>query len=389
MKTMSDPTTSRRLRARWWAIIFACWTLVGLFFTSQIVIQSAFLGSAIPFWRAASWQLFSTYLWVLLTPLVLWLGRRFPIERRRLLPGLAVHIVASVVVAMLHQSVDALVLPALGYPPGKTFTSYADAYRTFLAFNSHLAVLTYWGTLGIGYIVDYYRKYRERELRASQLETVLAQARLQVLKMQLHPHFLFNTLNTISELIYKDADAAERMIANLSDLLRISLDKLGVQEVPLKQELEFLRKYLEIEETRYQQRLQVSLAIDPQTLDARVPNMILQPLVENAILHGVAPRVEGGRIEIAATRENGTLRLRVADNGAGLRPERRAPSREGVGLANTRARLDHLYGPDHRFRLSAARGGGVTVDLSIPYRESDAAQGERIDSPFEGNRPTA
>lgn len=377
----------RRRSARW-AAILACWTLVALFFTSQIVMQTAFMGRPVMWWRAALWQLFSTYLWVLLTPLVLWLGRRFPIERQRWVRGLVIHLVASVLLTLVHQAVDALVLPALGYPPSSKFKSYADAYRTFLAFNLHLQVLTYWGTLGIGYIVGYYRKYRERELRASQLETRLAQARLQMLKMQLHPHFLFNTLNTISELVHKDAEAADRMITNLSDLLRISLDKVGVQEVPLKQELEFLRKYLEIEQTRYQHRLSVEMNIDPQALDARVPNMILQPLVENAIIHGIAPRGEGGRIKIEAARADHLLLLRVSDNGRGLAHSREeAALRVGVGLANTRARLAQLYGAAHHFQLGDAPAGGVFVNLAIPFQEDDGHAAELIADRMTGDLP--
>ncbi|MEJ7708691.1 MAG: hypothetical protein WKF84_02265 [Pyrinomonadaceae bacterium] len=185
---MAKETIGGRRSVRW-AIVFGCWTLVALFFTSQIVIQTAFMGRPVPWWRAAGWQLFSTYLWFLITPLVLWLGRRFPIEKQRWARGVAIHLVASIVLTLIHQSIDALVLPKLGYPPSQKFRSYAEAYRTFLAFNLHLQVLTYWGTLGISYIVDYYRKYRERELRASQLEARLAEARLQMLKMQLHRTF--------------------------------------------------------------------------------------------------------------------------------------------------------------------------------------------------------
>jgi sensor histidine kinase YesM len=259
-------------------------------------------------------------------------------------------------------------LPRLGYPPGAAFNSYFHAYKTFLLINFHLALFFYWAILGVNYAIDYYQKYRERELRASQLETRLAQARLQVLKMQLHPHFLFNTLNAISELVFKDPESAEHMITNLSDLLRLSLDNVGVQEVPLKQELDFLNKYVEIEQTRFHDRLQLSTDIAPETLDAWVPNMILQPLVENAIRHGIGMRSAGGHIEIGAERENGMLRLFVRDNGGGLHNGEQKQLKEGVGLANTRARLAHLYGEEHRFDLDNVPGGGLMVDMSIPFR---------------------
>jgi LytS/YehU family sensor histidine kinase len=222
--------------------------------------------------------------------------------------------------------------------------------------------------LGIRYAVNYYQMYRERELQAAQLQNQLAQARLQVLKTQLHPHFLFNTLNNISELVYQDPEAAEQMIASLSDLLRIALDKLDVQEVPLQQELEFLQKYLEIEQMRFHDRLQVKMAIDNDTLEARVPNMILQPLVENAIKHGIAPLAAGGTIEIGAARQNGHLNLRVKDNGAGVPFGDTTNLTEGVGLSNTRARLQHLYGTQHDFQLIPQQKGGLLLNLQIPYK---------------------
>jgi LytS/YehU family sensor histidine kinase len=226
----------------------------------------------------------------------------------------------------------------------------------------------YWAVLGIKYAVNYYRMYQERELRAAQLENQLAQTRLQVLKNQLHPHFLFNTLNNISELVYKDPEAAEQMIASLSDLLRIALDKLDVQEVSLQQELEFLEKYLEIEQMRFHDRLEVRYEIAPEALDARVPNMILQPLVENAIKYGIAPRAEGGSIEIGAKRTNGHLNLKVADDGLGVPFGDVANLNEGVGLSNTRARLKHLYGAEHNFVLQPRDGGGLRLDLQIPFK---------------------
>jgi LytS/YehU family sensor histidine kinase len=249
-----------------------------------------------------------------------------------------------------------------------TFGSYFQAYKFFLFVNFHLALFFYWAILGVNYAIDYYQKYRERELRASQLETRLAQARLQVLKMQLHPHFLFNTLNAISELVYKDPESAEQMITNLSDLLRLSLENVGVQEVPLKQELDFLNKYVEIEQTRFHDRLQMNMEIEPETLDACVPNMILQPLVENAIRHGIGMRSSGGKIEIGADRVDGMLHLFVRDNGRGLLNGEKKALKEGVGLANTRARLAHLYGAAHRFDLKNSPGGGLMVDLAIPFR---------------------
>ncbi|MBC7910571.1 MAG: histidine kinase [Pyrinomonadaceae bacterium] len=371
---MKDESGAQQSRTKW-LLIFGCWSFVALFFTSQTFAQSHISKDSISFWRAMSWQFFSCYVWFAITPIVLWFDSHFRLERGRWARSLPAHFLFSIVVALVQQSIDALVLPRLGYYPGVTFTSYFQAYKFFLLVNFHLSLFFYWGILGVNYAIDYYRKFRERELRASQLETRLAQARLQVLKMQLHPHFLFNTLNAISELVYKDPESAEQMITNLSDLLRLSLENVGVQEVPLKQELDFLNKYVEIEQTRFHDRLRMSMSIEPEALDASVPNMILQPLVENAIRHGIGPRSSGGCIEIGADRVDGMLHLFVRDDGRGLLGGEQQALKEGVGLANTRARLSHLYGAEHRFDLQDSPGGGLTVDLAIPFKISEVNEG--------------
>jgi two-component system, LytTR family, sensor kinase len=357
-----------------WLLIGGAWTLVAFFFTSQLVTQSRATARPLPFLRVLGWELTSAYVWLAFLPLILWLGRRFRFEKKVWVRSLFVHLAASLLVALVQQGVDALVLPHLGYPPRQQFGSFLETYKFFLLLNYHLSVAIYWVVVGAQHAVGYYQMYRERELRASQLEAKLAHSRLQILKMQLHPHFLFNTLNTISELIYQAPEEAERMIADLSDLLRLSLENAGVQEVPLRQELDFLEKYLQIEQTRFHDRLRVRMEIDPQALDASVPNMILQPLVENAIRHGIAPLAAGGQVEIAAARENGSLRLRVSDDGRGLPVGGVATIKEGVGLSNTRARLSHLYGAAQRFDVQGAPDKGLTLTLTIPYRSHAAAE---------------
>ncbi len=344
-----------------WLLAFCGWTLLGVFFASQLYISYAYSRNPITFAKALLYSMGEWYVWMALTPPILWLARRFPIERRAgrrtLLVGLLVHIPAGLFFVFLKLSLDALLPHVIPWLPA----------RRFFPGQIHPNLVTYWVIVGLSHALDFYRRYRERELRASQLEARLAQAQLQMLKMQLHPHFLFNTLHAISALIHKDAEAADHMIARLSDLLRLTLESAGVQEVPLKQELEFLEPYLEIEQTRFQDRLQVGMDIDPAVLDALVPNLILQPLVENAIRHGVAPRSDPGRIEIRARRENESLRLEVRDNGPGLRQE---ALQEGLGLANTRARLEQLYGAEHRFELANATEGGLAVTLILPFREA-------------------
>lgn len=372
-------TSNRRLMK--WLIISALWTLVILFFVTQIVIRSQVTSYPVSFWRALSWQLFSGYLLLAAFPLILWLGKRYRFRRGQWQRSLIVHLLAASLITLAQQAIDALVLPSLGYPPGRQFGSYWETYRVFLVYNYHLNVALYAVIVAVQYGIEYYLMYRERELRATQLEARLAQSRLQILKMQLHPHFLFNTLNTISELVYKDPEAAERMIADLGELLRLSLDTVGVQEVPLYQELDFLKKYLEIEQTRFHDRLRVEMEIDPQTLDAAVPNMLLQPLVENAVRHGIAPLAAGGCVFIGAARDNGTLQLRVSDDGRGVFGGDPAAIKEGVGLSNTRARLLQLYGAAHQFQLQGATAGGLTVSVVIPYRTTTGDEARRDDSP--------
>jgi two-component system, LytTR family, sensor kinase len=337
------------------ALVLGSATVLGLFSTSRLLMGYAYGGYSIGFKQALIPSLADWYIWALLMPLILWLARRFPLERRFWMRSLLVHLPASIVISLIKMQVEYAAMQMM----------QPDPRRVFPILQFHSTILTYWAILGIIYAIDYYLKYREHQLKASRLETQLAEAQLQALKMQLHPHFLFNTLHAISALVHKDVEAADRMIARLSDLLRITLDSVGVQEISLKQELEFLTRYLEIEQTRFQDRLSVDIDIDPDALDARVPNLILQPLVENAIRHGVATRSAAGRIRVRARRDEHVLRLEVSDDGPGLS---NGLVKEGVGLANTRARLEQLYGSAHRLDFTNAEGGGLTVDLAIPFR---------------------
>lgn len=367
-----DQEPTLRSKILKWIAIWGIWTLFGFVFASQVALQNQYSRNPYPLWQILSWQMFSGYAWFALSPLIYLLGKKFPLEKGRWRMNLAVHFVLSFLFASTQLAIDAYVLPKLGYPVREQLTSFADVYKYFILSNIYLGISIYWTVLGIQQGVRYYRKNRERELRTSQLEARLALSRLQVLKMQLHPHFLFNTLNAISELMYKNPDAAERMISHLSDLLRLSFENLEVQEISLKQELEFLRKYLEIEQMRFEDRLKVEMHIAPDTLDAGVPNMILQPLVENAIKHGLAPRSEGGKIEIEAVRNNGHLDLMVSDNGIGVPFGDLENLDEGVGLSNTRRRLRHLYGDTHKFTLRNSAKGGLNVNLTIPFKEMES-----------------
>ncbi|MEO8573399.1 MAG: histidine kinase [Pyrinomonadaceae bacterium] len=365
---MENVPVKRRKYVKW-LTIWAVWTLFALFFASQFALQNQLSERPVPFWQILSWQLVSGYIWFGISPIILFLSRRFPFDEGKWKTSLPVHVISCVAIAFIQLLMDSFVLTRLGYPPNRQFPSFFAAYKFFVLVNLHLSILIYMGVVGISSAYRYYQKYREQELQASQLEARLAQSRLQVLKMQLHPHFLFNTLNAISELIYKDPESADRMLTDLSDLLRLSFENLEVQEIPLKQELEFLEKYLEIEQMRFQDRLMVEMNIAPDTLDASVPNMILQPLVENAIKHGIAPRSSGGRIDINAVRSNGHLEISVRDDGLGVPFGDFENLHDGVGLTNTRRRLRHLYGDSHSFDLEKLETGGLGVNLVIPFKQ--------------------
>jgi LytS/YehU family sensor histidine kinase len=255
--------------------------------------------------------------------------------------------------------------------PGKLFpssySSWTSAVQRIYLMNLDWALMTYSAIVGASYALGYYRESRARAIRAAHLETRLAQARLKTLEAELHPHFLFNTLHAISTLVHTQPESADRMISRLSDLLRITFSRSDAACVTLHEELEFLQKYLEIEQTRFQDRLTVDYAVDPDTFDAEVPRLILQPLVENAIKHGVAPQLGPGIIAIGSRRDGDRLYLTVRDNGVGLTGGTRARLHGGVGLSNTRDRLECLYGHDYALNFLESNPG-LTVEMRLPFR---------------------
>ena len=357
----TDPPRSWRL----WGVTFAIWTLLGL----AQALQSYFFPDPeevpLPWTRALCLGFGLMYSWALLWLLAFPLARLFPLGTHHLWTRLALHAAASVAIAMVKIVLDYPVIKLFYCPTPERLT-----FPTFLemAFAGQFLryVLFYWAMIGVGHALGYYSKFRERELRASQLETGLARAQLQLLKTQLHPHFLFNTLNAISALVHTDVEAADRMLARLGDLLRLALEDFGVQEAPLARELEIIRSYLEIEQARLGPRLGIGLDIDADTLDAWVPTFLLQPLVENSIRHGIAPRASPGRVEIRARRDHELLHLEVRDDGPGFPAQ---PAAGGVGLSNTRARLFHLYGTAQRMETGNDPRGGCVVKVTLPFRE--------------------
>lgn len=306
------------------------------------------------------------YIWALLTPLIIRLARSFPFTRRTWGRAIIIHFAWAVVFNFLVYAIF-LSIYALFYVETRFADfQFREYYSQSLVTNSQYQFLKYWVVVGLVFSYDYYRKYRERELKAAQLETQLAQAQLDALRMQLNPHFLFNTLNSISVLMRRDVDAADRILLQLSGLLRLALSRNEAHEIPLQQELQFLDSYLEIEQARFRDRLTVRKDIDPATLTALVPQLIFQPLVENAIRHGIADHEADGLIEIRAERRNGQVCLRVRDNGPGLKGFIDS-QQAGVGLSNTRARLNHLYGNSGRLELSEAAEGGLVVAATLPF----------------------
>jgi signal transduction histidine kinase len=369
----SSRSDAGRRRLLEWGFIVGFWLFFGLLNASQTYLGFRMENFPLPLGRMFTWQMLGWGSWALLTPLVLWLGRRFPLERTSLMRGLAVHIPACVLVAAAHIAFFSFLSMRL-LPFGSASRPLPFWERFFGSVTSqfHIDLLIYAATLGTSYAVSYYARYREREVRATQLEAQLAQAQLQALKMQLHPHFLFNTLNSIAGLVRDSRNkAAIDMLVGLGDLLRYTLENAGKQLVPLREELDFLELYLDIQKMRFSDRLQVEMQVAADTLDALVPNLILQPLVENAIRHGVSLRATAGLISISAALEEGVLQIRVRDDGPGVRPGA-APqgAGDGIGLSNTRARLAQLYGEGHRFTAENRAGGGFEAALAIPFKRA-------------------
>lgn len=341
------------------AILLGLATMLGAFFASRMYFSYAYGGYEASWRTAFAYNMPDWYAWAFVTPIILWLARRFPLVGQRWVRGLFIHAPAAIVISV--------VVFAMVYGVTRLFEWLPDRSSGPTAIQSNL--ITYVVIVGLGQALAYYRAQRDAQLRASRLEASLAAARLDSLKLQLQPHFLFNTLHAISALMRQDIDAADRMIARLSELLRGAIENVGVQEVSLEEELEFLSGYLEIEQTRFHDRLSVHQEIDPATLQARVPNLMLQPLVENAIRHGIEPKPGPGTITIRSTKSNGALVVTIEDNGAGLNGDPADSTREGIGLANTRSRLKHLYGDAYRLDLVNGAAGGVDLTLEIPYRQ--------------------
>ncbi|MDB4950400.1 MAG: signal transduction histidine kinase LytS [Gemmatimonadetes bacterium] len=351
-----------------WGISFAFWAgavlLLGLrkYVTRRIVWPPAYFGRMIH-------GLAPDYVgYALLTPMVVMLADRLPVlgahRRRNLLLhlplGLAFSLGASAIAAWMDSDLYPTV-PSVGPPPLWIRTRYVFAIH----FSDDL--LAYFAILLAAHAVSYYRAYRASEIRAAQLEARLSLAQLEALRSQIQPHFLFNTLHSISALMGTDVESARKMIGDLKALLRLATERSDAQEVTLAAELEFLDQYVSIQRTRFRDRLTLDYVVDPGVLDAVVPRLVLQALVENAIRHGQGPRSEPGRIEVRAERDGRDVLLVVADDGVGVATPDGRPAREGIGLGNTRARLRTLYGDRQSLHAAGPPEGGFRVEIRVPY----------------------
>ena len=356
------------------ALLFVGWTLVSIIFAG--ISYAAAIGEnnkEFGFGAALRLNLIQFYVWAILAPVVFRFSRRFPIELRPLnIRNFLLYFPALVSFAAIHQVIHLAVLWSITPRWRQKYPALIDCYRAYFAFGFYIDLIIALLMVIAVHALLYYQNFRASELAQSSLKMQLAQAQLRALKMQLHPHFLFNTLHSISSLVLEDPPKANSMIARLGDFLRLTIENSEQQLVTLKEETEFLRCYLDIEQVRFGDRLTVAFELEPQTFSAQVPHLILQPIVENAIQHAIAPRAARGHINIEAQCLNGLLRIAISDNGPGITPNANSPGKKCVGLTNVRTRLQQIYGSGFRFELMNAANGGVTVVMEIPFqREAD------------------
>lgn len=343
--------------------LLAFWTLVGLAFASQFYLSSAQIGRSVTWMQAITYSLADWYVWAILSLPILALARRFPPDAAQPWRIASIHLLAALLTSFVYVVLRSAVGQVQSLIVGEPVT-FSEVFRPLVVKTFPFNLLIYGVIISVSHAVDYYRKYHDRTVHTLELEKHLAEARLQSLLRQLKPHFLFNTLNGIASLMHRDVDAADRMLVRLSELLRVTMNRSGQPLTSVREEITFIEKYLEIERIRFSDRLQTTVQVAPDAFETKVPSLIIQPLVENAIRHGIEPNTRTGLIEVSVQRQGDELELTVRDNGVGMPPG--GFTREGIGLGNTRARLRELYGDRHRFELANHPDGGLVVRLKLP-----------------------
>jgi len=341
-------------------LIFAAWTFLAVFSVAQNVVYFTQANRPIPWRDMLTGRFADWYTCALFTPLFFWLARRYPIDRRTWRTALPLTLAVTSLCVVAKYALFAPLVRALGLGDDATFGNLVS--RSFASES-----MAFWAVIGIIHAFEFNRRYREREITAADLRTQLSEAQLEALRSQIHPHFLFNTLHSISTLMHRDVEAADTMLTRLSDLLRLTLKHRGENEIPLREELSLADHYCAIMSIRFGDRLTITRSVEPGALDALVPQFVLQPLLENALQHGVATTSGPARIDISADTVDGKLRLAVTDNGrAG--PSASRGERHGMGLSNTRLRLEQLYGRDQSLSLERLPERGTRITVEIPLR---------------------
>ena len=368
MPSRTAPVSSAHRRWVEGLLIVAFWTLLAALLVGSYVLDGR---RGMPGAGFVVYEFIQAYLWAALTPLVFWATRRYSVERTNWHRRISMHLGLGLIISLAVDVVENVNLRYVAQPSWADQLSFSPL-EAFLELDFLDDLLIYLAILAAGFARDYFLRYQERRAHADRLQAQLTRARLEALRMQIHPHFFFNTLHAISSLVERDPQRVRRIIARLSDLLRYTLDDENGQEVPLRKELQFLDGYLDIQRIRFPDRLAVEKEVASDTLDALIPSLILQPLVENAIKHGVSGRRGEGTIILRARRSRDMLVLEVQDNGPGLTdPDDAAPHREGIGLSNVEARLQEMYGERAAVRLRNVENGGLLARISLPYHTSE------------------
>ena len=347
------------------AVLVGGWAFLGFVLSLEVYFNNRAWGMPVPFTEVALPQFGRVTMWALMAPLLLQLRRKLPLRRGGWVGGIAFHLAMSFIVMAVYYLGRRFAYVLFSDELLADF--WANAVGGFFGRNM-IDMAFYWAVLGFGYSVEIYQRYKSEELKAAQLEARLIETELKALREQMRPHFLFNTLNTIAVLVRdQQNNEAVNLIARLSTLLRMTLDNTRVQEVTVRQELDFLTHYLAIQKARFSDRLNVGISVEPAAMEVRIPNLLLQPLVENAILHGIAPKAEPGHVEVVGAVKEGRLHLEVRDDGPGLYNGKQR-AKEGIGLSNTRERLAKIYGAQGQLSLRSEPGRGVTVQIVLPCR---------------------